>query len=143
MSGQLPRLNRRRFLGAAGASAGLAVAAAGRFGPGRVAAQDKIKLALRHDVAVGPLLEPYVQDFNNRYPYELGTSYPPQDYIATTQTQFAGGSVDFDVLFADEGLTQRWYDNGWIRKIDDLPGFSDVMAEIPADLQPALQVSDG
>ncbi len=119
------------------------MAATGRYGPGRVAAQDEVELALRHDVAVGPLLEPYVQDFNNRYPYELGTSYPPQDYIATTQTQFAGGSVDFDVLFADEGLTQRWYDNGWIRKIDDLPEFAEVMAEIPADLQPTLQVADG
>jgi hypothetical protein len=53
MSGYLPRLDRRRFLGAAGATAG-------RFGPAGVAAQEKIKLALRHDVAVGPLLEPYV-----------------------------------------------------------------------------------
>jgi ABC-type glycerol-3-phosphate transport system substrate-binding protein len=135
------RLDRRRFLGAASAAAGLA--AAGRFAPARMSAQEKIHLALRHDVAIGPLLEPYVQDFNNRYPYDLGTSYPPQDYIATTQTQFAGGSVDFDVLFADEGLTQRWYDNGWIRKIDDLPGFADVMAEIPESLRSSLQVGDG
>lgn len=133
-----PRLNRRRLLGAAGAAAGLAMAS-----PTRIAAQDEIELALRHDVAVGPLLEPYVQDFNERYPYQLNTSYPPQDYIATTQTQFAGGSVDFDVLFADEGLTQRWYDNGWIRKIDDLPGFADVIAEIPDDVRTGLQVADG
>lgn len=135
-----PRLDRRQFLGAAGATAGLA---AGRFGPMSVSAQEKIHLALRHDVAIGPLLEPYVQDFNARYPYELGTSYPPQDYIATTQTQFAGGSVDFDVLFGDEGLTQRWYDSGWIRKIDDLPGFADVIAEIPEGLRSSLQVEDG
>jgi multiple sugar transport system substrate-binding protein len=141
MSTSCRRLDRRRFLGAAGATAGLA--ASGRLAPSRAAAQDKIELALRHDVAIGPLLEPYVQDFNNRYPYQLNTSYPPQDYVATTQTQFAGGSVDFDVLFADEGLTQRWYDNGWIRKIDDLPGVAEVLADIPADLQSSLKVADG
>jgi multiple sugar transport system substrate-binding protein len=135
------RLDRRQVLRSAGGAAG-ALALGPRIARG-VGAQEEVQLALRHDVAIGPLLEPYVQDFNDRYPYELGTSYPPQDYFGTTQTQLAGGSVDFDVLFTDEGYNQTWWDNGWIRQLDDLPGVADVLADLPDDLEPALHAADG
>lgn len=134
------RLDRRRFLAAAGAVG----FAAGGVAPSRTAAADKIKLKLRHDVAIGPLLAPYVDDFNKRYPaYDLGTSYPPQDYFPTTQTQLAAGDVDFDVLFTDEGYNQKWYDNRWIRALDDTADLSTVLADIPASLQPSLRAADG
>src|SRR5690606_32259093 len=89
------QVNRRRLL----ASSALAAGALSIGAPGfrRTGVAQDVQLRLRHDVAIGPLLQPYVDDFNERYPYELGTSYPPQDYFPTTQTQLAAGDVDFDV----------------------------------------------
>ncbi len=80
-------------------------------------------LRLHHDSAVGPLYEPYIKDFNTKYaPLQVETSYVTGDYPTLTQTQLAGGSVDYDVLFADDGFAQKWFDAGWIRALDDIDG---------------------
>ena len=144
MSGHLPRLDRRRFLGAAGATAGMA--ATGRFGPGDVfSLRTRIKLALRHATLPSDRCS---EPTSRTSIIATRTSSAPRTRRRTTHCHDAdpvrGGGAHFDVLFADEGLTQRWDDNGWIRKIDDLPGFADAhRGRLPADLLPALKVGDG
>lgn len=135
------QVNRRRLLASSALAAGALSIGPPRFRHTGVA-QD-VQLRLRHDVAIGPLLQPYVDDFNERYPYELGTSYPPQDYFPTTQTQLAAGDVDFDVLFTDAGYNQLWYDNGWIRTLEDFPDIDEVLADIPESLHGSLRAADG
>jgi multiple sugar transport system substrate-binding protein len=101
-------------------------------------------LRLHHDAALGPAFEPFVARFNEQYtPLKLETSYVTQDYIGTTQTQLAGGSVDYDVLFADPGYLEKWYAAGWIQPIDDLPGVEELLAGMPDDLVSLLRASDG
>jgi multiple sugar transport system substrate-binding protein len=85
------------------------------------------RLALHHDAGLGPLFKPYVDDFNKRYhPLSLGTAYVTADYAGTTNTQLAGGGVDYDVLFTDAGYAQLWVDNGWIQKLDDFSGAAEL-----------------
>ncbi len=85
------------------------------------------RLAMHHDASLGPLFKPYVDDFNKRYhPLSLGTSYVTSDYAGTTNTQLAGGGVDYDVLFTDAGYAQLWFDTGWIQKLGDFPGAAEL-----------------
>jgi multiple sugar transport system substrate-binding protein len=101
-------------------------------------------LRLHHDAAVGPLFEPYVKHFNEAYsPLRLETSYVTQDYFGTTQTQLAGGSVDYDVLFADVGYLQKWYDAGWIRSIEDMEGIDEILGALPEGADASLRAADG
>jgi len=85
------------------------------------------RLSMHHDASLGPLFKPYVDDFNKRYqPLSLGTAYVTSDYAGTTNTQLAGGGVDYDVLFTDAGYAQLWYDNGWIQKLGDFPSAAEL-----------------
>ncbi len=101
-------------------------------------------LRLHHDAALGPAFSPYIKEFNKLYaPLRLATSYVPQDYIGTTQTQLAGGSVDYDVLFSDPGYLEKWYSAGWIRSLDDLPGVAEVVGAMRPDYAELLYAADG
>lgn len=155
------RYGRREFLWRGGSGAlgvmagGSLLAACGGGSDSEQAAADvtgdlsKIRLErspmrLHHDAGVGPLFEPYIKDWNDKYPeLPLRTAYAAQDYVATTQTQLAGGSVDYDVLFAGTGLAQKWYDAGWIRALDGLPGLDEMLAEMDEGYQPLLRSNDG
>jgi ABC-type glycerol-3-phosphate transport system substrate-binding protein len=102
------------------------------------------RLALHHDAGLGPLLQPYVDDFNKRYkPLSLTTAYVTSDYPGTTNTQLAGGGVDYDVLFTDAGYAQLWFDNGWIQKLDDFPGASDLARSWDPGVLEENKASDG
>jgi ABC-type glycerol-3-phosphate transport system substrate-binding protein len=102
------------------------------------------RLTMHHDAAVGPLFQPYVDYFNERYgPLSLDTSYVTTDYAGTTNTQLAGGGVDYDVLFTDPGHSQRWYDNGWITKLDDFPGARELTESWLPGLLSEYQAEDG
>jgi ABC-type glycerol-3-phosphate transport system substrate-binding protein len=102
------------------------------------------RLTMHHDAAVGPLFQPYVDDFNERCgPLSLDTSYGTTDYAGTTNTQLAGGGVDYDVLFTDPGHSQRWYDNGWIAKLDDFPGAGELSESWLPGLLAEYQAEDG
>lgn len=167
------RLSRRRFLQASGllglagvasaivaacsstasptaapASAAPATAApaSAAAGPDFAAMAKKLgrPLRLHHDSAVGPLYEPYIKDFNAKYaPLQVETSYTTGDYHAITQTQLAGGSVDFDVLFADDGFAQKWFNAGWIRSLDDVEGVKDVLADLNPGIEKNCRTADG
>lgn len=110
------------------------------------AAAEKLSRPLRmhHDAALGPAFEPYVKHFNSVYaPVRLSTSYVTQDYVGTTQAQLAGGSVDYDVLFVDEGYAQKWYDAGWIRSLEDVDALKDVPDQFQPGVVDSLRATDG
>lgn len=147
-------LDRRRFLKAVGfggvliGSPSLLAACATDVESGDAGAvgsgDPNAKLNMHHDAAVGPLFEPYVADFNKRYkPLSLGTSYVTTDYPGTTNTQLAGGSVDYDVLFTDAGYAQRWFDNKWIAKLDDFPGARELSKQWLPGVLEENQAEDG
>ncbi len=93
---------------------------------------------------MGPLYEPYVQDFNKRYaPLQLETSYVTGDYAPLTQTQLAGGNVDYDVLFADDGYSLKWFNAGWVRALDDIPETKDVLADMDPGLESSCRSPEG
>jgi multiple sugar transport system substrate-binding protein len=101
-------------------------------------------LSMHHDAGLGPLLQPYVDDFNRRYaPLKLKTAYVTSDYAGTTNTQLAGGSVDYDVLFTDAGYAQLWYENGWIQRLDDFPGAADMVASWRPGIREENLATDG
>ncbi len=101
-------------------------------------------LSLHHDAALGPAFQPYVNDFNKRYtPLRLKTAYVTSDYAGTTNTQLAGGSVDYDVLFTDAGYAQSWFDNGWIQKLDGFDGAADLSASWRPGVKEENQAADG
>lgn len=101
-------------------------------------------LRLHHDAAVGPLFAPYVKYFNENYrPLQLETSYVSQDYVGTTQTQLAGGSVDYDILFVDEGYASRWYRAGWVRPLDDIDGMDEILGALAPGVDASLRAPDG
>jgi ABC-type glycerol-3-phosphate transport system substrate-binding protein len=104
---------------------------------------ERSPMRLHHDAGVGPLFEPYIADWNKKYPkLPLKTAYVAQDYSGTTQTQLAGGSVDYDVLFADTGFAQKWYDAGWIQALDDFPGLSEMVDQMDPRYPPLLRAND-
>ena len=101
-------------------------------------------LRLHHDSAVGPLYEPYIADFNKRYaPLQVETSYVTGDYPVLTQAQLAGGNVDYDVLFADDGFAQKWFNAGWIRALDDIDGIKDLLADLQPGIEANCRTPDG
>ncbi len=104
----------------------------------------KRPLGFHHDAAVGPLFAPYIEYFNDNYaPLRVKTSYVAQDYFAVTSQQLAGGSVDYDVLFADEGYLDNWYEKGWIRPIDEFDGVKDLIANLAPGVEQEIRASDG
>jgi ABC-type glycerol-3-phosphate transport system substrate-binding protein len=149
----MTRLSRREVIrqggGAALAVSGLgALLAACGGGDDEASGDDSAELEralrLHHDAAVGPLFAPYVEYFNENYrPLRLETSYVAQDYVGTTQTQLAGGSVDYDILFLDPGYAARWYKAGWIRRLDDIDGVDEIIGQIQPELVDSLKAEDG
>jgi ABC-type glycerol-3-phosphate transport system substrate-binding protein len=104
---------------------------------------ERSPMRLHHDAGVGPLFEPYIADWNKKYPkLPLKTAYVAQDYEGTTQAQLAGGSIDYDVLFADTGLAQKWYDAGWVQALDDFPGMSQMLDEMDPRYPPLIRSND-
>lgn len=105
---------------------------------------DPITVTLRHDAGVGPILEPYIEDFNARYEdVELAADFVPQDYFGVTQTQLAAGETSFDVFFGDPANTEKWYEAGFIRPLDDLSGIDELLADLAPGTQDLLRADDG
>jgi len=71
------------------------------------------------------------------------TSYVTGDYPTLTQTQLAGGNVDYDVLFVDDGFAKKWFDSGWIRSLDDIDGVKDVLADLNPGIEANCRTPDG
>ena len=159
----LRRLSRRRFLhmGVSGLGAlslaGLASSCNGPdqgaapvegstrpTGAGTTGGTPSGPIALRHDAGVGPIVEPYVTDFNRRHPdIELTADFVPQDYFGVTQTQLAAGEVGFDVMFSNPSDSAQWNEAGWLMALDDFPGADEILGALIPGTEDSLRAADG
>ena len=152
------RYDRRGFLARAGGTLAvtgglgtvLAACGGGDDGGTEAGAEDpdygtaKRPLGFHHDAAVGPLFAPYIDYFNAELQAaQAGTSYVAQDYFAVTSQQLAGGSVDYDVLFADEGYLETGTKNGWVRALEEFPASTSCREHRTRASRTSLKGPDG
>lgn len=131
-------VDRRAFLGS---SAGLAVAALaeGRF---RAAHASKplsfVGWVFRPDV-VKDYVTFYNQKFGGQVRYE---AVPWAQYHPTIETRAFAGEV-LDVMYCAHNFRERWYQNGLIRPLDDLPGVDVLKKKMLAQNLESLKSRDG
>jgi multiple sugar transport system substrate-binding protein len=101
-------------------------------------------VTLRHDAGLGPIIEPYVADFNRQYPeIKLSADFVPQDYFGVTRTQLAAGDAGFDVMFSNPSDSAQWHEAGWIMTLDDFPGVSEIMGALLPGTEESLRDAEG
>lgn len=127
-------------LGGAGLLGGCATGGSGSSPSGK----GDGRLSMHHDAAVGPLFAPFVAYFNKHYaPLKLSTNYVPQDYATVTNQQLAGGNVDYDILYSDEGFLDGWSKNNWITDIDGREGLDSLVSGMSKGVADACKGPDG
>lgn len=148
-SERLGELNRRQFMKLTGGAIaltsglGLVLEACAPSSSNNTATPASSTLHL-HQGPAGPNFQPYIEYFNQHYaPLNVVPAFVSNNYPTVTQTQLAGGSPGYDVLFADEGYLQQWYDSGWIRSIEGFPGVSDLLKDMQPGLSAAMRANDG
>ncbi len=97
------------------------------------------------DSSLGPLIQPFVTTFNKQFaPLSAQLSLIPTDYETVLETKFAAGAPGIDMVLADPGYANYWYESGWTQALDGLPGLAQINADmsIPS-LKPDLISSDG
>ena len=113
---------RRSFLRTTGLLGASAVLADGFFGETR--ADKPINFAgwvFKPDT-VKDYVDVYNQKFGGQVKYE---AIPWAQYHPTMETRAFGGEV-FDVMYCAHNFRERWYANGLIRSLDDLPGIDEM-----------------
>jgi len=131
MTGKESSIDRRQVLRSLGAAAAMAAAAT----PARAAAQVSELIVL---TAVTPWLPAY-QKVAARYEAESGVKITlrpfPYGGLRTQMTNaIQAKNPAFDVYQLDEPWTGQFYDNGWVRPIDDIiPGFKLDPGIVPYD----------
>lgn len=131
-------VDRRAFLGS---SAGLAVAA---LAEGRLRAAHASKplsfvgWVFRPDV-VKDYVTFYNQKFGGQVRYE---AVPWAQYHPTIETRAFAGEV-LDVMYCAHNFRERWYQNGLIRPLDDLPGVDVLKKKMLAQNLESLKSRDG
>ena len=97
------------------------------------------------DSSLGPLIQPFVTKFNKQFaPVSAQLSLIPTNYETVLETKFAAGAPGIDMVLADPGYANYWYESGWTQALDGLPGLAQINADmsIPS-LKPDLISSDG
>ncbi|HET6318305.1 MAG TPA: hypothetical protein VFG86_17770, partial [Chloroflexota bacterium] len=81
----------------------------------------------------------YNQKFAGQVKYE---SIPWAQYHPTMETRALAGEV-VDVMYCNHNNRERWFENGLIRAVDDLPGTDELKKKMtPANLD-SLKSKDG
>jgi multiple sugar transport system substrate-binding protein len=81
----------------------------------------------------------YNQKFTGQVKYE---SIPWAQYHPTMETRALAGEI-VDVMYCNHNNRERWYENGLIRPVDDLPGTDELKKKMtPANLE-SLKSKDG
>lgn len=144
-------LSRAQFLGRTGAALasvgglGSLLAACGGGSDGSGEGEKLTRaLGMHNNAAIGPQLEPFIDKFNKDYaPLSARASLVTGDYIPLTEQQLAGGDVEYDVLYSDEGTLESWYQNGWIRPIEGQDGVDELLANFTPAFEQMTRASDG
>ena len=131
-------MNRRTFLG----QTGLAASAVLAEGAWRGAHADK-PINLSGWVFKPDTVKDYVDFFNKKHNGQVKyEAIPWANYHPTMETRALAGEV-VDVMYCNAANRERWWENGLIRALDDLPGMDEIKKKIaPASLD-ALKSRDG
>jgi multiple sugar transport system substrate-binding protein len=81
----------------------------------------------------------YNQKFGGQVTYE---AIPWAQYHPTMETRTFGGEV-FDVMYCAHNFRERWYENGLIRPLDDLPGIDELKKKMNKQNLESLKAKDG
>jgi len=135
----MQRITRRSFLRTTGLVGTSAVLADGLLGAAR--AGKPINFA-------GWVFKPdTVQDYVNFYNQKLSgqvkyEAIPWAQYHPTMETRAFGGEI-FDVMYCAHNFRQRWYENGFVRPLDDLPGIDELKKKMNPQNLESLKAKDG
>jgi multiple sugar transport system substrate-binding protein len=132
-------MTRRRFLGTAGALGASAVLGEG---PLRAARADK-PINFYGWVFKPDTVKDYVDNYNKKFGGQVKyESIPWPQYHPTIETRVLAGEP-LDVLYCAHNFRERWYDNGLLKVLDDLPGMDELKKKMaPANLE-SLKSKDG
>ena len=133
-------ISRRRFLGTAGVlGAGALLAGEGARRPARA---DK-PINFSGWVFKPDTVKDYVDFYNKKHGGQVKyEAIPWASYHSTMETRAFAGEV-VDVMYCNSANRERWFENGLIRALDDLPGMDELKKKIaPASLD-SLKNRDG
>ena len=132
-------ISRRTFLGSAGLLGAATVLADGL---GRIAHADK-PVTFSGWVFKPDTVKDYVTFYNQKFGGQV--KYEPLPWVQyhpTMETRALAGEL-VDVMYCVHNNRQRWYENGLIRPMDDLPGVEELKRKMtPANLD-SLKSKDG
>jgi multiple sugar transport system substrate-binding protein len=130
---------RRSFLQTTSLLGASAVLADGLFGQAR--ADKPVNLAgwvFKPDT-VKDYVNVYNQKFGGQVKYE---AIPWAQYHPSMETRAFGGDM-FDVMYCAHNFRERWYENGLIRPLDDLPGVDELKKKMNPQNLESLKTKDG
>jgi ABC-type glycerol-3-phosphate transport system substrate-binding protein len=132
-------ISRRRFLGNAGLLGAGAVLAEGALRPARA---DK-PINFSGWVFKPDTVKDYVDYYNKKHGGQVKyEAIPWAQYHPTMETRAFAGEI-VDVMYCNHNNRERWYENGLIRPVDDLPGTDELKKKMtPANLD-SLKSKDG
>ena len=132
-------ISRRRFLGNAGVLGAGAVLAEGAL---RSARADK-PINFSGWVFKPDTVKDYVDFYNKKHGGQVKyEAIPWTAYHPTMETRAFAGEI-VDVMYCNHNNRERWYENGLIRPVDDLPGTDELKKKMtPANLD-SLKSKDG
>jgi ABC-type glycerol-3-phosphate transport system substrate-binding protein len=81
----------------------------------------------------------YNQKFGGQVKYE---AIPWAQYHPSMETRAFGGDM-FDVMYCAHNFRERWYENGLIRPLDDLPGIDELKKKMNPQNLESLKTKDG
>ena len=132
-------INRRTFLRNAGLLGASAVLADGMLRPARADKPVNFSGWVFKPDTVADYVKFYNQKHNAQVKYE---AVPWAQYHPTMETRALAGEI-VDVMYCNHNNRERWYENGLIRPVDDLPGVDELKKKMtPANLD-SLKSKDG
>ena len=132
-------MNRRTFLTNTGLLGASAVLADGLLRPARADKPINFSGWVFKPDTVNDYVKHYNQKFGGQVKYE---AIPWAQYHPTMETRALAGEI-VDVMYCNHNNRERWYENGLIRPVDDLPGVDELKKKMtPANLD-SLKSKDG
>src|SRR5438477_3382527 len=132
-------LDRRTFLGTTGLAAAAAVLGEGAWRPARA---DK-PVNFSGWVFKPDTVKDYVDFYNRKHGGQVKyDAVPWATYHPTMETRALSGEI-VDVMYCNSANRERWFDNGFIRALDDLPGTGRLQGQVAAGNREPARSRDG